>query len=202
MSFPQPGIIESSDRVNSAPRLVGWKDIATYLGKTERTVKRWGASRGLPVYRIPGGSKASVYAFPGEVNEWLTSSSTTDPERVESAAAPDAGETLPESAVTHASAPSPFLIEPASQFSVMPRLRTAAVITGLAGVGLALVIAAFSAAGASLPQRFRALFVKSQPNPASNSPAVSESDKMMARDYYLKGRYEWNQTPPNSLNRA
>ncbi len=202
MSFPHPGITESSDRVNSAPRLVGWKDIAAYLGKTERTVKRWGASRGLPVYRVPGGAKASVYAFPAELNDWLTSRSTTDPEPVESAAVLEEGETLQECAVTRESAPSPLLNRLASQLSVMPRLRMAVAIIGLAGVGLAVAIAAFSAVGASPPQEFRALFAKRQSDLASNLAAVSESDKMIARDYYLKGRYEWNQRSPNSLNRA
>jgi len=202
MQFPYLGITESSDGVNSAPRLVGWKDIAAYLGKTERTVKRWGASRGLPVHRVPGVAKTSVYAFPAELNEWLTLIGTTGPETVESAAVSDAGETLPESAVTQEIAPSPFLKERARQFSVMPWMRMAAAIIGVVGVGLTLAVATFSAAGGSLPQRFRALFVKSQTRPASNFPAVSESDKMLARDYYLKGRYEWNQRTPNSLNRA
>jgi tetratricopeptide (TPR) repeat protein len=191
---------------------VGWKDIAAYLGKTERTVKRWGASRGLPVYHVPGRAKASVYAFPAELNDWLTSSTTSpgtaDPKPAESAAVSDSGVTLPESetrpksATTQESAPSPALNERPSQFPVMQWLRPAAATIGLAGVGLALAIAAFSAAGASLPQRLQALLVKRQPGPASSSPAVVESDKMIARDCYLKGRYEWNQRTPNSLNRA
>jgi tetratricopeptide (TPR) repeat protein len=202
MPSPHPDITESSDRSNSAPRLVGWKDIAAYLGKTERTVKRWGASRGLPVYRVPGRAKASVYAFPSELNDWLISSSATDPERVESASVPDSRETWLEPVKTQESGPSFSLNERTNQFSVMPWMRTAAAIIGLAGVGLAVAIAAFSAAGASVPQRFRALFVRRQPSSASNSPAVSESDKMIARDFYLKGRYEWNQRTPNSLNRA
>lgn len=201
MPFRQPGIKEANEG-KSAPRLVGWKEIAAYLGKTERTVKRWGASRGLPIHRVPGIAKTSVYAFPLELNDWLTLTSTANPEPLEPAAASVAGEIRPQSTPTQAISPLPSLKMRERWFSLVPWVRTAAVIGTVVGVGLALAIAAFSAAGASLPQSFRALFLKGQPSRASNSPAVSESDRMMARDYYLKGRYEWNQRTPNSLNRA
>src|SRR5580658_6496795 len=64
-------------------RLDGWKDIATYLGKAERTVKRWEMDRGLPIHRVPGGGRASVYAFRTELNEWLKSSSAAEGEILE-----------------------------------------------------------------------------------------------------------------------
>ena len=34
-------------------RLDSWKEIATFFGLDERTVKRWEKERGLPVYRVP-----------------------------------------------------------------------------------------------------------------------------------------------------
>jgi len=37
---------------------------------------------------------------------------------------------------------------------------------------------------------------------ASVAPSVSEQEKNVARDLYLKGRYEWNQRTPESLYRA
>jgi len=52
-------------------RLDSWKEIAAYLGKVERTVKRWDADRGLPIHRVPGGGRASVYAYTAELDEWL-----------------------------------------------------------------------------------------------------------------------------------
>jgi hypothetical protein len=55
-------------------RLDSWKEIAAHLGRSERTVKRWEAERGLPVYRVPGGGRGSVYAFAAELDEWLISS--------------------------------------------------------------------------------------------------------------------------------
>jgi hypothetical protein len=52
MPSSHPDLTENNDRVDAAPRLVGWKDIAAYLGKADRTVKRWGSERGLPVHRV------------------------------------------------------------------------------------------------------------------------------------------------------
>ena len=52
-------------------RLDGWKEIATFLNRGERTVKRWERERGLPVHRVPFGDRASVFAWPGELADWL-----------------------------------------------------------------------------------------------------------------------------------
>lgn len=52
-------------------RLSSWKEIAAYFGKDERTVKRWEATRGMPVRRLPRGSRSSVFAYPSELEAWL-----------------------------------------------------------------------------------------------------------------------------------
>lgn len=52
-------------------RLKGWKAVAAHFGTDERTVKRWEAQRGLPVRRVPGSGKASVYADIAELDAWL-----------------------------------------------------------------------------------------------------------------------------------
>ena len=41
------------------------------FSRAESTVKRWEASRGLPVHRIPGGGGSSVYAYEFEMRNWL-----------------------------------------------------------------------------------------------------------------------------------
>ncbi len=51
--------------------LVSWKEIASFLDRAERTVKRWERERGLPVHRVPGGERGGVYAYPSELEEWL-----------------------------------------------------------------------------------------------------------------------------------
>ncbi len=52
-------------------RLDSWKEIATFLGRAERTVKRWENERGLPVHRVPGSGRASVFAYSNELADWL-----------------------------------------------------------------------------------------------------------------------------------
>jgi tetratricopeptide (TPR) repeat protein len=52
-------------------RLIGWKAIGQFLRCTERTARRWEAYRGLPVHRIPGGGRSSVWATPDELSGWL-----------------------------------------------------------------------------------------------------------------------------------
>ena len=55
----------------SEHRLDSWKEIAAYLGRDIRTVRRWEAERGLPIHRVPGGGRAVVFAFRGEIQSWL-----------------------------------------------------------------------------------------------------------------------------------
>jgi len=46
----------------------------------ERTVKRRDADRGLPIHRVPGGGRASVYAYTAELDEWLKSTQAPEPD--------------------------------------------------------------------------------------------------------------------------
>ena len=53
----------NAENASLGTRLDSWKEIAAYLGKAERTVKRWEKERGLPAHRLPGLGNASVYAY-------------------------------------------------------------------------------------------------------------------------------------------
>jgi hypothetical protein len=55
----------------SAGRLNSWKEIAAYLGTSERTVQRWEHSEFLPVHRHAHEKASSVYARPEELEDWL-----------------------------------------------------------------------------------------------------------------------------------
>lgn len=74
----------------SAKTLVSWKEIAVFLNRAVRTVKRWEQERGLPVHRVPGGERGSVFAYPDELMEWLKGKSleleADDPDPVYSVA--------------------------------------------------------------------------------------------------------------------
>jgi tetratricopeptide (TPR) repeat protein len=71
--------MQNGNGVGRSGRLKSWKEIAAYFGADERTVKRWEAKRGLPVHRLPGGAKSTVYAEPAELDHWLMGKAT--PER-------------------------------------------------------------------------------------------------------------------------
>ena len=51
-------------------RLDSWKEIAAYLRRDERTVRRWERSEGLPVHRHVHQKQSSVYAFRAELDAW------------------------------------------------------------------------------------------------------------------------------------
>jgi hypothetical protein len=53
------------------PRLDGWKEIAAYLRRDERTVQRWEKERNLPIRRSPGGRRGVVVAYAAELDSWL-----------------------------------------------------------------------------------------------------------------------------------
>jgi TolB-like protein len=57
--FPEP----------SGERLDSWKEIAVYLKRDERTVRRWEAE-GLPVHRKLHKKQASIYAYRAEIDNW------------------------------------------------------------------------------------------------------------------------------------
>jgi TolB-like protein len=54
---------------SSAERLDSWKEIAAYLKRDERTVRRW-EDEGLPIHRKVHKKQASVYAYRAEIDSW------------------------------------------------------------------------------------------------------------------------------------
>jgi hypothetical protein len=55
----------------SSRRLDSWKEIADYLDRDIRTVIRWEKTKELPVHRVPGGQRQSVFAYTAEIDGWL-----------------------------------------------------------------------------------------------------------------------------------
>jgi hypothetical protein len=64
---------KGSDGRRPEARLRGWKEIGRRFGVDERTVKRWEVTRGLPIHRVPGEARAPVFAYEGELADWLQS---------------------------------------------------------------------------------------------------------------------------------
>ena len=59
------------DCANDRNRLESWKQIAAHLNKSERTVRRWHETKGLPVHKHKHQQKGSVWAYPDELQQWL-----------------------------------------------------------------------------------------------------------------------------------
>jgi TolB-like protein len=120
----------------AAKRLDSWKEIAAFFGRAERTVKRWEIERGLPVHRLPGSGRGSVFAYSDELAAWLKGpgqeidaedSASGD---VEIPAADSAG-VVPQSASHAAPKPPEIKSWPPSRVAawVVPLLLAAGVVT-------------------------------------------------------------------------
>ena len=57
---------------NEGP-LTSWKEIGTYIGRNDATARRWEREEGLPVHRHTHKRRASVYAYPSEIDAWRAS---------------------------------------------------------------------------------------------------------------------------------
>ncbi len=52
-------------------RFSSWKEIAEYLDCDVKTAQRYEKLRDLPVHRVPGGQRSTVFAYRDEIEEWL-----------------------------------------------------------------------------------------------------------------------------------
>lgn len=78
-------------------RLDSWKAIAEYLGRNVRTATRWAEERAMPVHRVPGGKRGTVFAFAEEIDAWLAGQPDTNGTHVPG---PPNGRHPPESGVS------------------------------------------------------------------------------------------------------
>lgn len=51
--------------------LNSWKEVAQYVGRSERTIQRWEKELGFPVHRPAGKLRSAVIAVTAEIDEWL-----------------------------------------------------------------------------------------------------------------------------------
>ena len=214
MHVSRPNTSETSPAADRGTRLVGWKEIAAYLGKTDRTVKRWGRDRGLPVHRVPGIAKTSVYAYSSELDRWLQNADAEAANQPEEVAQPaSAAHTIPDPIPTPILDPTPNptpdpIPNPwESPVSVPPSTRPRPFLRRkwlLAAVALLLAAVSLDVAirmrAVPLVRTLRTLLAG---HAKPDAPlAVSEAERRVADDFYLRGRYEWNQRTPASLHRA
>ena len=165
---------------NNGQRLIGWKAIGQFLGCTERTARRWESERTLPVHRIPGGSRSSVWANAEELKGWLQALPA------ETQATPCAEPAAAEP--TSPSAPAPSASGEPAPVSVPERARW--MVAGAAIIALAAVsVAAWEF---SLPVM----------RPAAQSDRTPYDDNAEARELYRTARFEVSTRSANGLAAA
>lgn len=180
-------------------RLDSWKSIAGFFNRDVRTVKRWERDRDLPVHRVPGGERGTVFAYTGELRRWLDQRS---PEEALDAAAVSSSE-----AKTVALSQAAFL-DP--RVAVSPDTGIASSATTIAKLDLApprrsrwrwaVVAAALIVLLVAALQAVR--MVHWWPLPVGHARRAVHVPNAEAEALYLKGRYYWNQRTADSLNRA
>jgi tetratricopeptide (TPR) repeat protein len=116
-----------SSEVSVSDRLDTWKEVASHLRRSVRTVQRWERDEGLPVHRHHHDKQGSIYAFKPELDEWWTARGAALDH-----AADSLGPETPEIAATDRAGP---------RAGVLPfRIRRAVVGLTLAAVSIAAVV--------------------------------------------------------------
>jgi tetratricopeptide (TPR) repeat protein len=159
-------------KFNGDQPLKNWKEIAAFFGKDERTVKRWEVHRGLPVRRLPGPARASVFAYPSELESWLKGNR----DMVEAVVPQDE---------------TPAVSRPAT-VSSRPRSKL------LRGVAAGVAFAVLAIAGYAATAGMTALKGRVPADIAANVL----SGNLATRDLYLEGMYHLDLRSADGLNRA
>ena len=175
-------------------QLHGWKEIAAYLGRDERTAKRWEKQRGLPVRRIPGSGRANVYVLISELEAWLSADAAAPlPAAPEVAAEPPDGQS------------SSVEGQDASAIPRLPAAVVAASRSGLSRSARAVTVALMLAGGV-----FGAAFVARRPAEKKEAIAAAPDlrtgpERTLKADVdqqYLQSLYFFEQRTPASLEQA
>lgn len=66
----EPRVPDTQSREQNSSHLNGWKEIASYFGRSVRTVQRWEAMEAMPVRRHRHSLGESIYANCHELESW------------------------------------------------------------------------------------------------------------------------------------
>jgi len=162
---------------NPERRLDSWKEIASFLSRDERTVRRWEKEHALPVHRIPGGAKGRVFAYEIELRQWLMVSQAVNAEihsRESQGENPVQGKP----------------VKTGSHLHSVEKLAGA-----LAACGILISVLVFYRSG-----HRSALHASVATNTVVRGSLGSSNSE--AEDLYLEGRYFWTKRTPDDLTRA
>ena len=177
--------------------LNGWKEIAAYLGRDPRTVERWEKTRSLPVRRLPGAGRATVYALVPELDAWLAT-----PFRGSAQSSPDSSDRAEVRPVEVVPSPKPAAsAAPVASPGTPMKIRPA---TGGGRLWFVLVPGVLVAMGILLAT---AVWHHRRAETASTAvthlrPLVPPSAVPGVEELYLRGSYQAEMRTPESLNHA
>jgi tetratricopeptide (TPR) repeat protein len=203
---------DSQLRGTETGRLDSWKEIASFLHRDARTVRRWERERHLPVHRVPGGERSGVFAYVSELERWLhadppVSAAGVDSEAEAAAAVLPAEGEVPIAppvsvfqslnsfavgvpAETGTGTPTVHILPPPGASPEPVPASTRMRGYQLASLAALLLLAiGISAAALHLRAARHATVAVHQPNAE-------------ARELYLRGRYYWNLRTEEGLNCA
>jgi tetratricopeptide (TPR) repeat protein len=202
-------------------RIDSWKEIAAFFGRDERTVKRWESQRGLPVHRVPGGARGTVYAFTGELTAWLRSAAQQ--REAEGARAAASAENAAANAVKKAAdqgeadkgeadkgdkEDAESVLEAWHRVEIrrtqapppLPAPPPAVPQRAWRWV-LALALVAFAISVAAFPHFFEIRSVHGRLMPEI-ARRVESAKRQQAQELYLQGRFYWTKRTPDGLTQA
>ncbi len=164
-------------------RLDTWKEIGAFFGRDERTVKRWEDQRGLPVHRVPGSGRGSVYAYASELSEWLKTADT----RVSVTATVEEAGAEPETAEIPAAEEAVTSPEISESLPLEEKRSKRPWMFVAAGIVLAGILGGF-------------WIYKT--GGASATKAKASAVDPQAQELYLRGIYYWHKRTPEGLTQA
>jgi len=192
-----------------SPRLDSWKEIASFLHRDARTVRRWERERHLPVHRVPGGERSGVFAYVAELERWLhasapASSPAEAPNLVEGGSEEESPACDPSTPSALSAFHSLNSADAGLAAHATPMPDRAPISGGMAGVSassrrwhyqtLSLVVLLTMAIGIS------AGVIRYRETKAVKTAAHHPNPE--AQDLYLRGRYYWNLRTEAGLNCA
>ena len=174
--------VASQKQLPKNTRLDSWKAIAAYFGKDERTVKRWEKERGLPIRRLPGAARGTVFAYTLELESWLEGSESQVAEE-----APQKANAIGE--VARQAPVSEFVVREQGEIATGRRKLWPRVLLWAVPLVLLAFFFWYSSVGHH-ELRF------------GNALAAHHLPDATAQDFYLKGRFYFEKRTSADLNTA
>jgi tetratricopeptide (TPR) repeat protein len=182
-------------------RLDSWKEIASFFRRDERTVKRWEKERSLPVHRLQDGVRGPVYAFTDELSRWMKSPASAEA-ATSSQELRDAVVDSVAASVSQVAAPTPLT---SSHNGANLRRRASDRVRPARRrwlIGALVLVTILTATVGFTYYKETSLRSVREVAWAGSSLTGNHTTNPEAREFYLKGRYEWDKRTPESLNKA